>query len=130
MEETDLNAELSAMQQIASVLIRLDPAARRRALHWIQERFQNDTDHSVAPAASARLGLAPTADAPSVSAPSISAPELSADEALSVAALDDFFDERPKTPPAATGLLHEFANEFKDIAREWESVTRALPTAP
>ena len=124
MEDTDLNAELSAMQQIASVLIRLDPAARRRALHWIQERFQNDTDHSVAPASSARLELATTTDAPSVSAP-----ELSADETLSVAALEDFFDERPKTPPASTGLLHEFANEFQDIAREWENVTGALPAA-
>ena len=115
------------MQQIASVLVRLDPAARGRALRWIQERFQSDTDHSVAPA-SARLGLATTADAPD--APSVSAPELSADEALSVAALDDLFDEQPKTPPPATGLLHDFANEFKDIAREWESVTRALPAAP
>jgi hypothetical protein len=125
MVETDLNAELSAMQQIASLLVRLDPAARGRALRWIQERFQNDTDHSVAPASSARLELATT-----TAAPSISAPELSADEALSVAALDDLFDEQPKTPPPATGLLHEFANEFKDIAREWESVTRALPAVP
>ena len=113
------------MQQIASVLIRLDPAARSRALHWIQERFQDDTGQSVAPASSARLALAIT-----TAAPSVSAPELSADEALSVAALDDFFDARPKTPPpSVTGLLHEFATEFQDIAREWDSATHALPAA-
>jgi hypothetical protein len=128
MLDNDLNAELSAMQQIASVLIRLDPAARSRALHWIQERFRDDTDHSVAPASSAssaRLALAITTDAPPVSAP-----ELSADEALSVAALDDFFDARPRTPPpSVTGLLHEFATEFQDIAREWDRATHALPAA-
>jgi hypothetical protein len=124
MVDNHLNAELSAMQHIASVLIRLDPAARRRALHWIQERFQNDTDHSVAPASSPRLALAITPDAPSVSAP-----ELSADETLSVAALDDFFDAPPRTPPSGPGLLHQFATEFKDIAREWDSATRALPAA-
>jgi hypothetical protein len=125
MVTNDLNAELSAMQQIASVLIRLDPAARSRALHWIQERFQDDVDHSVAPAPSARLALAITTDAPSVSAP-----ELSADEALSVAALDDFFDARPKTPaPPVTGLLHEFATEFRDIAREWDNPRHVLPAA-
>jgi hypothetical protein len=128
MVETDLNAELSAMQQIASALIRLDPTARRRALHWIQERFRDDTDHSVASLSSApspRLALAIAADAPSVSAP-----DLSADEALSVAALDDFFDAGPRTPPpSVTGLLHEFAAEFKDIAREWDRAAHALPAA-
>jgi hypothetical protein len=125
MVDNDLNAELSAMQQIASVLIRLDPAARSRALHWIQERFQNGTDHSVVePASPARLALAITTDAPSVSTP-----ELSIDEALSVAALEDLFDARPGAPPSVIGLLHEFATEFQDIAREWDSATDALPAA-
>jgi hypothetical protein len=113
------------MQQIASVLIHLDPGARRRALHWIQERFQDDSDHSVAPASPARLALAMTTDAPSVSAP-----ELSADEALSVAALGDFFDARPRTsPPSVIGLLHEFATDFQDIAGEWDRAPHALPVA-
>jgi hypothetical protein len=125
MVDNDLNAELSAMQQIASVLIRLDPAARSRALHWIQERFQDDTDHSVAPASSARLALVIATDAPPVSAT-----ELSADEALSVATLDDFFDARPRTPsPSVPGLLHEFATEFQDVALEWDRTTHALPAA-
>jgi hypothetical protein len=125
MVTNDLNAELSAMQQIASALIRLDPAARSRALHWIQERFQDDVDHSVAPASSPRLALAITSDTPSVSAP-----ELSADEALSVTALDDFFDAGPKRPPSlATALLHAFAADFKDVAREWDSATHVVPVA-
>ena len=125
MVTDELNAELSTIQQIASALTRLDPAARRRVLHWIRERFQDEVDDLVAPALSPRLALASTTDAPSVSEP-----ELSVDEALSVAALDDFFDARPTAPAsAATGLLHAFASEFEDIAREWDSATHAVPAA-
>jgi hypothetical protein len=129
MVDNDLNAELSAMQQIASALIRLDPAARSRALQWIQKRFHDDTDLSAGPA---RLALAVTPPAPP--APSVSAPErsieLSADEGLSVGALDDFFDAGPKPPPSlATALLHSFAADFKDVAREWDSATHVVPAA-
>jgi hypothetical protein len=132
MVDNDLNAELSAMQQIASALIRLDPAARSRALQWIQKRFHDETDLSAGPAAPARLALAVTPPAPS--APSVSTPqrstELSADEGLSVAALDDFFDVGPKPPPSlATALLHAFAADFKDVAREWDSATHVVPVA-
>jgi hypothetical protein len=132
MVDNDLNAELSAMQQIASVLIRLDPAVRSRALHWIQQRFHDDSDLSAGPAAPARLALAFTPPAPP--APSVSAPkrsiELSADEGLSVAALDDFFDAGPKPPPSlATALLHSFAADFKDVAREWDSAMHVVPAA-
>jgi hypothetical protein len=122
MVDDDLNAELSAMQQIAETLIRLDPAARSRALHWIQERFRDDTDHPVAPAPSARLSLGIKTDAPSVPAP-----ELSDDEALSVAALEEFFE--PKTPPSVTELPHEFATEFQDFARKRGSAKHGLPAA-
>ena len=111
MVYNDLDAELAAMQQIASVLSRLDPAARTRALHWLQGRFQDGTAAAVAaaPAAIPVLKL-------------VSPPEPPADESLSVATLNDFFEARPmtvKTPPSVTGLLHEFVAEFQDIAREW-----------
>ena len=132
MVNSDLNAELSAMQQMASVLVGLDPAARRRALQWVQKRFQDDTDLSAGPSAPARLALVvtpPTPPAPSVSAPELSI-ELSADEGLSVAALDDFFDAGPKRPPSlATALLHAFAADFKGVAREWDSTTHVVPAA-
>jgi len=126
MINNDLNAELGAMQQIASVLIRLDPAARSRALHWIQKRFQDDSGPSVVLASPPRLALALTTDASPVSMP-----EPSADEALSVATLNDFFEARPNAvqTPSTAGLPRNFVAEFQDIAREWDTATHALPAA-
>ena len=124
-----LDLELSTMQNIALALGQLDPSARARVLHWLQERFE---------AASGVEPATPTAVRTMLRA--VPPPVTVADEALSVETLADMFSPRqaaPRPDEAApmtiTGLLTEFVTEFQDIAREWDdacAVPVEAPSAP
>jgi hypothetical protein len=121
MAEISLTAELSAMQDIAMTLHRLDQPTRARVLHWIVDRFQTDPDFvvnsapSIAPAAGTELRLVrPTAEG--------------VDETLSMATLNDLFEPTitvaPKipvqtAPQSITGMLQDLVAEFQGLAREW-----------
>jgi hypothetical protein len=121
MAEISLTAELSAMQDIAMTLHRLDQPTRARVLHWIVDRFQTDADlvvnsaPSIAPAAGTELRLVrPTAEG--------------VDETLSMATLNDLFEPTitvaPKipvqtAPQSITGMLQDLVAEFQGLAREW-----------
>ena len=113
------------MQNIATALGQLDPAARARTLQWINQRF------SVSPAP-APLAAAPSA--PVVVSPLriVPATAVASDEMLSVEMLGDLFEARRPAPahPAAapesvTGMLHDFVAEFQGIAREWDAACAA-----
>ena len=52
MANHSLDAELAAMQEIATALHRLDQPTRARVLHWIVERFQADASFIVSGATS------------------------------------------------------------------------------
>ena len=52
MANHSLDAELAAMQEIATALHRLDQPTRARVLHWIVERFQADASFIVGGATS------------------------------------------------------------------------------
>ncbi len=120
-----LDSELSTMQDMAIALSGLNPAARARVLHWLQERFQgNSTIDAWAPA--------PATFSPLRAVP---APVSAADEQLTVGALEDLFSPHVDQPaPLAatqtvTGLLTEFVAEFQNIAREWDDAC-AAPVEP
>jgi hypothetical protein len=124
-----LDLELTTMQNLAVALGQLDPPARARVLHWLQERFELEAPSGVestmpAPAARTMLRAVPP-------------PVTVADEALSVETLADMFSPRQATPPPAeaapktiTGLLTEFVTEFQDIAREWDDACAVPVEAP
>ena len=120
MVDNDLSAELATMQAMASALGRLDPSARTRVLHWLQQRFDG-------------------AAAPEIAAPFVPAlpvlrvvppPASAADDLLSVETLADLFTPLPARAPAASAppiavMLHEFVAEFQDLAREWDGACDA-----
>jgi hypothetical protein len=111
-----LDLELATMQNIASALAELEPAARVRTLHWLRQRF--DDDMTPAPHATA----APATVSPLRIVPTPSAP---ADDTLSIETLSDLFDRRQAPEPEAaakpvSALLTEFVAEFQDLAREWD----------
>jgi hypothetical protein len=119
---TVLDAELSAMQQVALALAQLDEPTRLRVLHWTLERFQVDAS-----------AVARTLQPASPSSSSSLDPQ--ADEGLSVSTLDDLFPPDPcrvaTLPPAAgeperkgvSGMLNEFVAEFQDVVREWNAAS-------
>ncbi|MGH9141417.1 MAG: hypothetical protein ACRD2I_09775 [Vicinamibacterales bacterium] len=122
MASNDLDAELSAMQDIATTLHRLDPSTRARVLRWMVERFQADAAFIVnsASAISTVDGL---------ELRGVPAPARTTDETLSVESLTDFFDAdqpaAPKKPADAapqsiTGMLKDLVAEVQDLAREWD----------
>ena len=121
MASGNLEAELSAMQAIATTLHRLDPPTRARVLRWIVERFQTDAAFIVNSASS----ISPT-DGVQLRAMPASGRE--PDDTLSVESLTDLFDPEqpvaPKKPDAApqsiTGMLKDLAAEVQDLAREWD----------
>ena len=117
------------MQAMATTLNELEPAARARVFHWLQERFQVDSTPAAAqPRAAAPVSLSPLSLVPP--------PVAAADERLAVGALEDFFSPRdvqaapPQgAPQTVTGLLTEFVAEFQNMAREWDDAC-ALPAEP
>jgi hypothetical protein len=121
MSDNSLSVELSAMQDIASTLDRLDAPVRARVLHWIMERFHADA---------ALIANRPPAIVP-VAGPGLHAvpwPAEIADEALSVETLTDLFEPtRPAAakasapPQSITGMLQDLVAEFQDLAREWNT---------
>jgi hypothetical protein len=124
-----LDLELSIMQNVAVALGQLDPPARARVLHWLQERFELEAAPSVEPATPAPAARTMLRAVPP--------PVTVADEALSVETLADMFSPRQATPPpdeaapkTITGLLTEFVTEFQDIAREWDDACAAPVEAP
>ena len=124
MVDFDLNAELATMQVTASALGRLDPSARARVLHWLQERF----DGATGPAAAIAVPVTPAPPVLRVVPP----PADAADEFLSVETLRDLFTPLPADAPAASAapiavMLHEFVAEFQDLAREWDGASDAQP---
>ena len=122
MANHSLDAELAAMQEIATALHRLDQPTRARVLHWIVERFQADASFIVSGATSiASAAIAAGQQA----APASVEPR---DETLSVETLNDLFEPSPPAvaaPKAAqptqsiTGMLQDLVAEFQDLAREW-----------
>lgn len=123
MEGNALQAELSAMQDIAVALRELDEPTRARVLHWAAERFVGTEAAAVV-----------TAPAPPYTVATVARlcpkpdPGQLLDESLSVSTLSDFFDQEPQVSkePAiegsgqsVTGMLNDFVVEFQDIAREW-----------
>jgi hypothetical protein len=121
MASGNLEAELSAMQDIATTLHRLDPPTRARVLRWIVERFQTDAAFIVNSASA----ISPT-DGVQLRAMPPAARET--DDTLSVESLTDLFDpEQPVTakkpdaaPQSITGMLKDLAAEVQDLAREWD----------
>lgn len=118
-----LDYEIAAMQNIATALGQLDPAARARTLQWLNQRF------SVAPAPLAAAPSAPVVVSPLRIVPMTA---VASDEMLSVETLGDLFDARRAAPapsaaatPSVTGMLHEFVTEFQGIAREWDAACAA-----
>ena len=119
---TILDAELSAMQQVALALAQLDEPTRLRVLHWTLERFQVDASavaRTLQPAPStASSGLDPLAD-----------------EGLSVSTLEDLFPAEPRGAATTTaadreperkgvsGMLSEFVAEFQHVVREWNAAS-------
>ena len=114
-----LQVELSAMQDIAAALDRLDESTRTRVLRWAEERFQVSAALVTAPAPLYVVpGLRPKSD-----------PDESGDESLSVSSLDDFFVRRgPKAlkkpvtevpGQSVNGMLQDFVADFQDVVREW-----------
>ena len=117
MANHSLDAELAAMQEIATALHRLDQPTRARVLHWIVERFQADASFIVSGATS--IASAGVAGGRAV--------ELR-DETLSVDSLNDLFEPSAPAVPAPTparptqsitGMLQDLVAEFQDLAREW-----------
>jgi len=106
MADIGLDAELRAMQDIATILHQLDPPARTRVLHWIAARFQAD-------AAVAANGNT-----------SVQAASGAHDDSLSVAMLGDLFapdwadtktpSDQPQTDRTG-GIAAEDLSEFRPI---------------
>jgi hypothetical protein len=94
MADESLDVELRAMQEIATILHRLDQPTRARLLRWIVERFQTDaafvattTPAAPSPAGTARRGVQLVSNG---------------DDTLSVDRLDEFFNgEEPAAPIAS-----------------------------
>jgi hypothetical protein len=121
MANQSLDAELAAMQEIATVPHRLDQPTRARVLHWIVERFQADASFIVS-------GATPITSAVAAGGRAVPASVQPRDETLSVETLDDLFE--PSAPAVAapttgqptqsiTGMLQDLVAEFQDLAREW-----------
>jgi hypothetical protein len=96
MVENSLDTELRAMQEIATILHRLDQPTRARVLRWIVERFQSD-------AAFVATG-APVMPPSAVTAPrGVQPASNSHDDTLSTDRLDEFFeDAEPEAAIART----------------------------
>ena len=92
MVDISLDAELRAMQDIATILHRLDQPARFRVLHWIADRFQADAAVAANRAPAAQSAARPVNDPLSAE---------SNDDSLSVSMLGDLFESDwsdPTTP--------------------------------
>jgi hypothetical protein len=133
-----LQAELSAMQDIAFALSTLDEPTRARVLRWVDERFRSDVPIVSPPSGS----LYAVCDLPIVTAPGKGADD----------ALNAFFDlcdadepkllkDAPVVVPTKSvpGMLNDFVADFQDIVREWnvacsesdeESVEPVTPAVP
>ncbi|HET6960109.1 MAG TPA: hypothetical protein VFI56_26145 [Vicinamibacterales bacterium] len=112
MADVSLDAELRAMQDIATILHHLDQPTRARVLHWIADRFQADA--------------AATGNGAPVVHPATNGATLAAeadDDSLSVAMLGDLFESEwsDGTPPSnqtrteqVRGMTAEDLSEFLD----------------
>jgi hypothetical protein len=124
-----LDLELSAMHDIAAALGELDPPARARVLHWLQERLHDEAG----PMQTAATAPTPPATVPTLRA--VPPPVSASDELLSVETLNELFEsDGPAAPAEAapqpiTGMLREFVAEFQDIAREWDGACDAPAAA-
>ena len=132
MADSSLDIELGAMQEIATILHRLDQPTRARVLRWILERFHTDaafvpTGAPVMPpsAATALRGAPPKAE--------------TNDDTLSVDKLDEFFhgDEPEAAPRSAqreaqrvAGLTPEFVAGLQDLSDLWNEPNRGPSVTP
>ena len=97
MADVSLDAELRAMQDIATILHRLDQPARVRVLRWIADRFQADAAVG-ANRAPAAQSAAQTANGAPLVHPGAQVPNSTTlaaeadDDSLSVAMLGDLFE--------------------------------------
>jgi hypothetical protein len=94
MADDSFDIELRAMQEIATILHRLDQPTRARVLRWIVGRFHTDAAFgaTTTPAAPSSAGTARR------SVPLVS----NGDDTLSVDRLDEFFGgEEPAAPIAS-----------------------------
>jgi len=115
MADVSLDAELRAMQDIATILHHLDQPTRARVLHWIADRFQAD-------AAATGNGAPLVHQAPQAPNSATLAAQAD-DDSLSVAMLGDLFESEwsGSTPPAdrtrteqVRGMTAEDLSEFLD----------------
>ncbi|HEY1909561.1 MAG TPA: hypothetical protein VGG73_01450 [Vicinamibacterales bacterium] len=130
-----MQAELSAMRDIALVLAELDETTRARVIKWATERFGRS------PAVPTQPQTIPVnSDRAAVTAP------IDPIDALSVDSLDDLFDEvAPKAPhlssldvddaidgpgESVAGMVHEFVTEFQEIVRQWNGACDEATARP
>lgn len=133
--ENALQAELSAMRDIALVLAELDETTRARVIKWATERFGRS------PAVPTQPQTIPVnSDRAAVTAP------IDPIDALSVDSLDDLFDDvAPKAPhlssldvddaidgpgESVAGMVHEFVTEFQEIVRQWNGACDEATARP
>ena len=132
MADSSLDIELGAMQEIATILHRLDQPTRARALRWILERFHTDaafvpTGAPVMPpsAGTALRGAPPKSE--------------TNDDTLSVDKLDEFFHgDEPEAAPRSpereaqrvAGLTPEFVAGLQDLSDLWNEPNRGPSVTP
>ena len=132
MADDSLDIELGSMQEIATILHRLDQPARARVLRWILERFHTDAAFVGTGAPS----LSPSAGTARPGVPPKSEPH---DDTLSVDRLDEFFDgdaldAAPRSPDRearrVAGLAPEFVAGSQDLADLWNEPDRSPAVTP
>jgi hypothetical protein len=132
MADNGLDIELRAMQEIATIIHRLDQATRARVLRWIVERFHTDAAFAAAgaPVMPPSAGTAPRGVAPKSDAH---------DDTLSVDRLDEFFNgkepkDAPRSPERGAQRVTEPAPEFdtgsQDLADLWSEPDHAPAVTP
>jgi hypothetical protein len=132
MADNSLDIELGSMQEIATILHRLDQPARARVLRWILERFYTDAEFvttgapSISPSTSTALRGVPPKSEPH-------------DDTLSVDRLDEFFEgdelkAAPRSPDReaqrVAGLTPEFVAGSQDLADLWNEPDRGPAVTP
>jgi hypothetical protein len=132
-------SELEAMEGIADLLARLpDAAARSRVLQWVDAIFRQDKQALVTMPAPVTTPALPPLHVVRPAAFQESKAEAPEDWGLSVADLDDWFDN-DKTPPPddrlpepderlpepvstqpVVSMIHGFVEDFQKLARDWQ----------
>jgi hypothetical protein len=132
MADNSLDIELGSMQEIATILHRLDQPARARVLRWILERFHTDAEFVATGAPS----MSPSTRTALRGVPPKSEPH---DDTLSVDRLDEFFEgdelkASPRSPDRdaqrVAGLASEFVAGSQDLADLWNEPDRGPAVTP